>query len=322
MNLADQIITRAHYVERYKTYLFDGIKPFLKRIEKHLLDQLVEAKNPDRIKAKLKTVQTLIEQELNDYTLLIMNEIDGFIAQEIAFNAMILDIADSALPSLNRARAAVYLRPFNNAMLRDELKAFSKEHAKMIRDAINIGYFESKTVKEIVYDIVGLRIYEYKDGVLNVTRTAAARMVRTAINHIQAVTKDQVYQDAGIKFYEWVSTMDSRTSITCAALDGMIFRVGKGKLPPSHYNCRSVTAPLLPEEVKMVNGKPTKVKPEETYSSWLKRQPAKFQDDVLGKERAELFRSGKLEIRQFVDSKFRPLSLAELGAKFNLDPED
>lgn len=49
-----------------------------------------------------------------------------------------------------------------------------------------------------------------------------------------------------------------------------------------------------------------------TYPEWLKRQSVAVQDEALGKARAQLFRSGKLTIDQFVVDHRRVLPLAEL----------
>lgn len=53
-----------------------------------------------------------------------------------------------------------------------------------------------------------------------------------------------------------------------------------------------------------------------TYQQWLKRQPAKFQDDVLGKTKGALFRRGGLQLDQFVDHSGKELTLPELKSKF------
>jgi hypothetical protein len=49
-----------------------------------------------------------------------------------------------------------------------------------------------------------------------------------------------------------------------------------------------------------------------TYQSWLKRQDAEFQNEVLGVERAELFRSGKVTLDRFVDDQGVTLTLKQL----------
>lgn len=66
-----------------------------------------------------------------------------------------------------------------------------------------------------------------------------------------------------------------------------------------------------------------------TYQTWLARQPAGFQDGVLGKTKGALFRRGKLPLDRMVDSSGREFTLAQLArsdvASFraaNLDPKD
>ena len=57
------------------------------------------------------------------------------------------------------------------------------------------------------------------------------------------------------------------------------------------------------------------------YPEWLRKQPIDLQNQVLGKERAQLWRSGKVKFENFVDSKagYRSLSLAELKAIEGID---
>ena len=50
----------------------------------------------------------------------------------------------------------------------------------------------------------------------------------------------------------------------------------------------------------------------EDYQTWLSRQPAAFQDDVLGKTRGKLFRKGGIKLDQFVDFAGDELTLDEL----------
>lgn len=49
-----------------------------------------------------------------------------------------------------------------------------------------------------------------------------------------------------------------------------------------------------------------------TGSEWLKTTDHKFQDEVLGKKQAELFRSGQLSLDKFVDSSRNKLSVDDL----------
>lgn len=52
-----------------------------------------------------------------------------------------------------------------------------------------------------------------------------------------------------------------------------------------------------------------------TYQEWLKKQPKQFQEDVLGKTKAKLFRDGSLPLTKYVDRAGNELSLADLARK-------
>lgn len=53
----------------------------------------------------------------------------------------------------------------------------------------------------------------------------------------------------------------------------------------------------------------------ETYQTWLTKQSAKFQDEVLGPSRAKLFREGGLTLDQFVAKDGSEIPLKELSAR-------
>jgi SPP1 gp7 family putative phage head morphogenesis protein len=52
-----------------------------------------------------------------------------------------------------------------------------------------------------------------------------------------------------------------------------------------------------------------------TYQQWLKRQSTEFQNDVLGKTRAALFRKGGLQLDNFVNRTGNQIKLSELAKK-------
>jgi SPP1 gp7 family putative phage head morphogenesis protein len=62
----------------------------------------------------------------------------------------------------------------------------------------------------------------------------------------------------------------------------------------------------------VIGGQP----PDTTYSSWLKKQDASFQSDVLGKTNAAKFRSGEMTLAKFTDKLGKPLTLDELASKY------
>lgn len=93
-----------------------------------------------------------------------------------------------------------------------------------------------------------------------------------------------------------------------------IFRTefGASELSPEHLppRLRERYARWTAKRLKtVVGGLPE----AEVYQSWLLKQPARVQNDVLGKVRADLFRKGGLTLNKFVDYAGTRYSLADLA---------
>ena len=328
----------AHYLEQYYNGQSDKIVPFLNRIAKNLRFELTKTQtvfSKNRIDRLLAFTEELVNSELSLFTNELSDQIDLFAESEAEFAVSTIDSQDDTfnaiLPAPAQVSAAVNARPFNNKLLRDYLKGFSAEQATAVKNAVSMGFFEGKPTAEIVRGIVGTKSQNYKNGLLNVTRTSAERMVRTSLSHTAAVAKSKTFEDNEdiIPYYEWVSTLDGRTSTICRSLDGTVYKVGKGRLPPAHFSCRSTTAPLFKEDVKTVNGKLEKkdiggkrasidgqVSADLNYNDWLKKQSKAFQVDVLGEKKAELFRKGGLTMDKFVNNRDQTLTLEQLRDKY------
>lgn len=197
-------------------------------------------------------------------------------------------------------------------MLQDFDRHTLKQIELQIREAAVFGY----TNKELTKKILDLE---------PTLGRGAATVARTATNHVSNQTRKLSMQenDDVIEGYEWVSTLDSRTSLVCMARDGTIYRdFDKDPKPPAHFNCRStITMVVNPEYDLGPEGgtRPSvgpdgveQVKASTTYSDWLKRQPASFQDKVLGPGRAKLFREGNITLDKFIDEQGRPITLEQL----------
>jgi hypothetical protein len=147
--------------------------------------------------------------------------------------------------------------------------------------------------------------------------------VRTAANLTGSVARNATYRANSdvLKGEEYSAVLDGRTTITCASLDGKIYPVGEGHIPPLHYNCRSVRVPVVSDEFAALREGATRasmtgpVSSQTTYNSWLGRQSPEFQDEVLGPERARLFRSGGLSLDKFTDDAGKVYTLDELKAR-------
>lgn len=84
---------------------------------------------------------------------------------------------------------------------------------------------------------------------MNSSYSSAIRLARTEINHICNEAAADAYKDEGIEYYQFLATLDERTSEICQELDGQIFPISEKQVgvncPPMHPNCRSTIVPVI-----------------------------------------------------------------------------
>lgn len=87
---------------------------------------------------------------------------------------------------------------------------------------------------------------------LNVSKNKGRALARTEINYLCNQSTLDVYKLCGIEFYEFLATLDMRTSDICRGMDGTIHKVSQAKVnvnyPPMHVNCRSTTIPHFEDD--------------------------------------------------------------------------
>ena len=200
-----------------------------------------------------------------------------------------------------------------------------------------VSRFRQKKIAQTVQSIRdGITLRENNQQIIGRMQTInplhkkqAGVLIKTITNYTSVQARDVAMRLNPEFFdgYEWVSVLDSRTSLICASRDGTVYPFtddpALSPKPPAHFSCRSTITPKLKPQFEARSTKQprrtaqgskgsAKVNAKTTYESWLTRQPAQFQDDVLGKTRGALFRRGKLPISKFVDESGETLTLNEL----------
>lgn len=78
---------------------------------------------------------------------------------------------------------------------------------------------------------------------MNTSFYCAERIARTELSYVQNQATLDKYNEAGIEYYEFLATGDSRTCDICQDLNGKKFRLSEAQVgvnyPPIHPNCRS-----------------------------------------------------------------------------------
>jgi len=216
-------------------------------------------------------------------------------------------VEEFTLPSRQKLVAAVTEEPFQGALLSEWVDGLEVGAFRRLRDAIRIGFVEGEGISQIVRRVRGTAALGFKDGVMAISKRSAEGMVRTAVNATATAARQMTYEENEdiLDGWQFVATLEPTTCAICAALDGEIFSVGEGPVPPRHINCRCTTVPVVTGSDRA---------DRVSFSSWLKEQPEDVQDDTLGPTRGKLYREGKLSITKFADDN-RVFTLDELAKK-------
>ena len=324
-------IGNRHQVHLNKMYsgVANQYDPFLKQIAKTVRTQLLNTDITDWKRARLEKFLYGINKDL----LIIQNEYidDIFIPSslslgksEAAFEVKSLEQVvkyDFTIPTEGQLKSAVLTNPLNvtgsnhGQLLFNYIKRTTIGTTDLIVNNIRSGVYSGQTTQQIIRNIIGTKSKLFRDGTLYNVNRDIGTMVRTGLAHVSAQARTETWKrnsDISPGFKISV-TFDGNTSVICrgyGSTPDKIYTVGVDPVNPFHLNCRSSTVAALNEKFKMLedsrtrsarnaDGKIVSVPANENYYTWLKRQPAAFQDDVIGKTRGQLLRNGGLTVEQF-----------------------
>lgn len=199
-----------------------------------------------------------VSEQMNQTTL---DLVDTEVSAELAVLEDSIPVAvQLAGVEVATVRAAAVARPFQGRLLKDWFSSLQRVEQERLEQAIRLGLTQGENLDTIVRRVIGTKAKKYSDGILTISRRNAEAVVRTAINHVSQVAREEVWSaNADIIIgLRWTSTLDGRTSSICRARDGKVTPLGTTELPssmekltplgarpPAHINCRSVMVPVL-----------------------------------------------------------------------------
>lgn len=153
--------------------------------------------------------------------------------------------------------------PWSGAMFSDRLWQSKQALLFNLREITTRGLIQGKGIVTMSKEISEKMGQSYKN---------AERLIRTETNHLHNEAEKAAYKAAGVKEYEFVATLDSRTSAVCADLDGKHFSLSEARpgtnFPPMHPNCRSTTIEYDPDDALDWFNSGKKMPKNMTYSEW------------------------------------------------------
>ena len=132
---------------------------------------------------------------------------------------------------------------------------------------------------------------------MHASLTNAGRLIATESAYFASVGSLDSLKELGVEEYEYLATLDTRTSPMCREMDGKVFKTEDFKpgitAPPLHCWCRSTTVPKMDDEkgvertARDENNKSVTV-PNTTYETWYKERVAKKQTTQVKNDKIQI----------------------------------
>ena len=340
-NLFDAVLSNALDVLRLSAFERAKMLKRLKELEKELVRRLAEENLTSASKAifnkVLEDTNKIIETAYKRYpTAISLRGIAAMVADHTAEAiAIVFGIEATKVPTRDYLNSLQKDLLVLGAPVADWWRGQAESIKFKVAATLRQGLANGETNQQLTARIVGKL---GQPGVMDIARREAAALVHTTVQGVANDARRETFKsnDDIVKGIKQVSTLDSHTSLTCVAYSGAQWDldfnpIGSKKLPynggvPRHFNCRSVEVPItksfkelgidLPEPPGTTRASEDgHIDVNTSFEDFLRRKGQAYQDEVLGEGRAELWRQGKITLRDLVDGQGRPVSLASLHEK-------
>ena len=327
--------------ERYKNGQADDVLKLLDKANAEIARYMRQTKSVAtkaryrEVMRKIREISDALQEKVESGT-----DIDGIIDYELKKQEKILGLAkdyikdikggriDFLYPSLEQIKTAALFKPIDTKYgltFQSYLENISSGLYNTWDTAVRTGYLTGQTTQQIVKNVMGEagRIGQLtKFGTMKTLRNSVYANTRTALQSFANETMQRVYKDNEKYFgdgkskykYKYLATLDNRTCLVCAALDGKLYK-SLEDIPslPQHRGCRCNVIPFFDIENDVRESKDGYVSSKVTFADWLEEQDADIQKEVLGATRYKMYKDGA-KITDFVDNG-ETLTLAELKKK-------
>jgi SPP1 gp7 family putative phage head morphogenesis protein len=330
--IAERMARRALLGARYDAGLARDILGMLVELERDLVGQIAAADitGVARASARRARLDTLLEETrkairstYRRVRVLSENSLDELFgieadATRAALNASFQDVGvrlGASLPTNSYMAALAEETLVLGRPLSDYWAAQENTLRAAFRAQMELGLQAGETIDQLIRRIRGgTRDGVAMPGIMQASRAHAAALVRTSAASVGNSARFATFEanlDV-IDEYVHLSRLDGRTSTVCITRAGKRWNAATREpighslpfqTPPIHINCRSVLV------TRVVGGDlPT----EQNGEQWFNGLDAATQNQLFGRTRAELFRSGDIDMQQLLDQSGRPLPLSAL----------
>ena len=244
MSLISAFISHQVWLQRNASHEVKELEPFIQQMRDEVRKQVLQFGDDNRTRQNLEKLLRDLEDILDGITTdwhdKLTEDLQALGGYEADWTTKTLTAnvdAEFVTPSPEQVWSAAKWNPLalsdKPADLFGMMAGWGDTEVNRLVTGVKMGFVQGKTTRQIVKEVVG------SGGLADISQRNAATVIRTAINHVSTQARETTYKKNSdiVEKYEWVSTLDSRTSTICRSRDGQKYDIGKGPLPPAHPNC-------------------------------------------------------------------------------------
>ncbi len=317
-NSVDMVRLEAGLYDEFRSdlnMLMRDVRAVTNRSELEALRWATRLRTLDNIRDK---VNTLIDGFYESVGSKLTESLRG--VADVASQNAVSTITNGAAPSARRLASLPDRLRFQGATMQEWLDGQAAATAARVNTALGESFASGSNLAQTLSNVLGSTELGFRDGAFGASMREGRALIRTSVQATANAARNMTWKSNSnkIAFLEWVSILDGRTTPMCLVRAGKLYTLegspvghgyswggGPGFL---HWGCRSYSVPVY----RMSDAMGDKA----DYEDWLSDQSEDFQDETLGKTRAELFRNGQLGFSDLVNAHgTRPLNLKQIYKK-------
>jgi SPP1 gp7 family putative phage head morphogenesis protein len=251
------------------TQLYDEFAKFIGQVRYASLDQFTRVELNNFV-SRFEVAQT---QAFNRYTQQLRVLLKDFLSADTQVSHSIFNKVSDATIQVAPPWGTVLQAfvPATGQTINDMLNVFASNAITSVTRQIKVAYTNNQTPQQLLATIVGTPENSFGDGKFARFSSQNTALLATVLQHISSIAQADIAKEAFTN-YQWVSILDSRTTLICRERNGNVYVYNEGPLPPAHYNCRSKAVPLQGNELHDIPN---------SFSDWAVNQPHAFLNDAL-----------------------------------------
>lgn len=304
---AKKVISRQIQLRGQYTRIARGAVAQLYQLRSQVAEELKADVKPGgimtayKLKAKLKNIDRAIDDQYSAMERDLVDELSQLYKSQADWAGEVFEVdIGGAQTSDEFIRSFIESDPFDGKLLKEWIGEQSLATTNAVKRAVRLGVVNGLPVSKIVDAVVSDPVNPF-----NASRRNVEILVRTAAAHVTANADMIGFQEAGVDEYQLSAVLDTRTTLTCAALNGKRFKVSdpKRKVPPFHPGCRTTMIAVFDPDDDPV---------PDTFDDFLKGLDEDDQLKILGPTRLRMWKKG-MPLDGFVDQdSYHVIPLTEM----------